>query len=81
MTQKVETTTVKTTTTTSLNPGMFNTYSGNKSSTAGLIDASSFGTMQKGQAGSVDFFQNLPTQPVQQQQEVPNFSKKKQPVQ
>lgn len=67
MTQKVETATIKTTTATSLNPGMFNTYSGNKSSTAGIIDASSFGTMQKGQAGSVDFFQNLPTQPAQQQ--------------
>lgn len=58
---------------------MFNTYSGAKSSNVTGIDASSFGTMQKGQAaGNIDFFQNLGVQ--QPQQEVPNFSKKKQPA-
>lgn len=58
-----------------INMGMFNTYSGSKSS-APVLDASSFGTMQKGQPVA-DFLQALPTQPPQ---EVPNFSKKKQPV-
>lgn len=58
-----------------VNMGMFNTYSGSKSS-APVLDASSFGTMQKGQPVA-DFLQALPTQPPQ---EVPNFSKKKQPV-
>lgn len=57
------------------NPVMFNTYSGSKTSSAG-IDASSFGTMQKGSAGNLDFFQQPLAQPAQP--EVPNFSKKKQ---
>lgn len=63
-------TSVKTTTTSSgnLNAGMFNTYSGNKSATGGFVDASSFGTMQKGQPSNIDFFQNLPTQQTQPQQ-------------
>lgn len=59
---------------------MFNTYSGTK--TAQTVDASNFGTMQKGQPGqlgSIDFFAQ-PTNTTQQQPEVPNFSKKKQPL-
>ena len=47
---------------------MFNTYSGNKSSVAPTLDASSFGTMQKGQISNIDFLQSLPTQPQQVQQ-------------
>lgn len=64
---------------------MFNTYSGTK--TAQTVDVSSFGTMQKGQLNNIDFFAQ-PTQPTNTntntntnvQPDVPNFSKKKQPL-
>lgn len=46
------------------NLGAFNTYSGAKANMSPTLDASSFGTMQKGNpTGNIDFFQNLPTQP------------------
>lgn len=39
------------------NAGMFKTYSGAKTTTTVEVNAASFGTMQKGQLGTVDFFQ------------------------
>ena len=56
----------------------FSTYSGPKSNITPEVNASSFGTMQKGAVGNIDFFQaQTTTQTVTQTSEVPNFSKKK----
>lgn len=61
---------------------MFNTYSGTK--VTQNIDVSNFGTMQKGQLNNnIDFFaasQQQTTQQPTQGADVPNFSKKKQPL-
>lgn len=65
-TKKVQITNTTTVTASTNNVNMFNTYSGTKTSNV-TVDASSFGTVQKGQLGSIDFLQNI-QQPQQQAQ-------------